>query len=124
MKTISKVTVLILLGLGMPLVAAAATSRVSAPATARGWEGGTLGRPVAPFCLGVNIHFTKPHPGELRLISRAGFRWIRMDLFWQNTEKEAGQYNFRNYDELLSRLSPYHMHALFILDWTNILEPV
>src|SRR6185295_8981306 len=35
-----------------------------------------------PDCLGVNIHFTDPRPGEMKMLADAGFRWVRMDFHW------------------------------------------
>jgi len=69
--------------------------------------------------MGVNIHFTDPKPGELEMLARAGFRWIRMDLTWSQTEKAAGVYDFSAYDRLLTSLDKFHIHALLILDYTN-----
>jgi hypothetical protein len=42
--------------------------------------------------LGVNIHFTDPQPGEMAMLAAGGFRWVRMDFFWHNTERQVGQY--------------------------------
>lgn len=69
--------------------------------------------------LGVNIHFTNPKPGEIRLIAEAGFRWVRMDLNWDATERERGQYDFAAYDRLMSELDQFKIRALFILDYGN-----
>ena len=44
--------------------------------------------------MGVNIHFTNPKPGEIKLIADAGFRWVRMDFKWDVTERERDQYDF------------------------------
>src|SRR4051812_2468693 len=56
--------------------------------------------------LGVNIHFTDPQPGEIKMIADAGFRWVRMDFKWDETETIAGQYDFSAYDRLLTALQP------------------
>jgi hypothetical protein len=69
--------------------------------------------------LGVNIHFTDARPGEIRMISQAGFRWVRMDLNWALTEPAKGQYDFAPYDRLMSAIDQYGIHALLILDYTN-----
>ena len=69
--------------------------------------------------LGVNIHFTDPRPGEMKMIADAGFRWVRMDFKWDLTETAAGKYDFAPYDRLLAALEPYHIRALFILDYNN-----
>jgi polysaccharide biosynthesis protein PslG len=67
--------------------------------------------------MGVNIHFTDPKPGEIKMIAAAGFRWVRMDLKWDITERERGQYDFSSYDRLMSELDQYKIRALFILDY-------
>ncbi len=69
--------------------------------------------------LGVNIHFTEPQPGEIKLIADAGFRWVRMDFKWDATERERGQYDFSAYDRLMSALDQSKIGALFILDYGN-----
>src|SRR5438874_9527818 len=75
--------------------------------------------PTVDESLGVNIHFTDPQPGELRMISDAGFRWVRMDFKWDVTEPQRGRYDFSPYDRLLKALEPYQLRALFILDYGN-----
>ena len=75
--------------------------------------------PAIPDGFGVNIHFTDPRPGEMKMLSEAGFRWVRMDLVWEDTEREPGRYDFSAYDRLLTALEPAGIHALFILDYAN-----
>ncbi len=77
------------------------------------------GNPVIPDGFGVNIDFTDPQPGEVKMLADGGFRWVRMDLKWDATEKERGHYDFSSYDRLMSALAPYKVHALFILDYGN-----
>ncbi len=69
--------------------------------------------------LGVNIHFTDPQPGEIKMIAAAGFRWVRMDFVWAETEKARGHYDFSAYDRLLESLRPFDIGALLILDYAN-----
>lgn len=69
--------------------------------------------------MGVNIHFSDAKPGELEMLSRAGFHWIRTDLRWQNTENAPGVYDFSAFDRLLDSLDQFHIRALLILDYTN-----
>jgi len=69
--------------------------------------------------LGVNIHFTDPKAGEMEMIAAGGFRWVRMDYAWGSIERERGQYNFSAYDRLIAALEKQHMHAIFILDYSN-----
>jgi len=79
----------------------------------------TSASPDIPNGFGVNIDFTDPRPGEIKMLSEAGFHWVRMDLVWEATEKEPGQYDFSAYDRLLTSLDPFGIHALFILDYAN-----
>ena len=74
---------------------------------------------VIPQGLGVNIHFTDPQPGEIKMIAAAGFRWVRMDLKWDMTERERGRYDFASYDRLMQALDEAKIQALFILDYGN-----
>ncbi len=75
--------------------------------------------PKIPDGLGVNIHFTTPLPGEIKLIAAAGFRWVRMDFKWDETELLPGKYDFSTYDHLLAALDAQKIRALFILDYGN-----
>lgn len=68
---------------------------------------------------GVNIHFTTGHNKDLDMIATAGFKIIRMDFGWQNTEREKGVYNWSDYDELTSNLNKRGIRALYILDYSN-----
>lgn len=72
-----------------------------------------------PSGLGVNIHFTDPEPGEMKMIADAGFRWVRMDFKWDLTEREHGRYDFSPYERLLRSLDEHGIRALFILDYGN-----
>jgi hypothetical protein len=79
----------------------------------------TSNDPVIGDGFGVNIDFTDPRPGEIKMLSEAGVRWVRMDFVWEATEKEPGRYDFSSYDRLMTALEPYGIHALFILDYGN-----
>ena len=72
-----------------------------------------------PQGAGVNIHFTDPAPGEVKMIADAGFRWVRMDFVWAVTEKRRGVYDFSAYDRLIAELDRYRLNAVFILDYGN-----
>ncbi len=69
--------------------------------------------------LGVNIHFTDPRPGEIKMIADAGFRRVRMDFKWDATETERGRYDFSSYDRLIASLEPHNIQALLVLDYGN-----
>ncbi len=79
----------------------------------------SLPPPVIPDCLGVNIHFTDPKPGELEMLAAAGFKWVRMDLGWADTEKKPGEHDFSAYDRLVAALDKHKIRAVFILDYGN-----
>jgi len=75
--------------------------------------------PVIADSFGVNIGFTDPRPGEMKMLAGGGFRWVRMDLKWDLTEPAKGRYDFAPYDRLMASLEQYDLRALFILDYTN-----
>jgi hypothetical protein len=95
---------------------------VSADRTSALCRGCWLASPDVPTVdqsFGVNIHFTDPQPGEIKMIADAGFRWVRMDLKWDATERERGRYDFNAYDRLMTAIEPLGLRALFILDYGN-----
>ena len=77
--------------------------------------------------LGVAIHFPM-YPNyiidtaALDAVRRAGFSWVRMDLFWSDIERTPGVYNFANFDALLAALETRGLKALFILAYSNTLH--
>jgi polysaccharide biosynthesis protein PslG len=75
--------------------------------------------PAVEQTLGVNIHFTEAQPGEIKMIAEAGFRWVRMDFKWDETERERGVYDFSAYDRQLTSLDQFQIRPLFILDYGN-----
>ncbi len=75
--------------------------------------------PAVPDGLGVNIHFTNPRPGEMRMLAATGVRWIRMDFSWGATETQKGRYNFAAYLRLITALRRYHIRPVLILDYGN-----
>ncbi len=75
---------------------------------------------VVPEPFGVNIHFTRALPGELSLLSAAGFGWVRMDMTWNIVEQEQGRYNFAEYDALVAAMSQRGIRIIFILDYGNL----
>lgn len=72
-----------------------------------------------PEGFGVNINFSEPLPGELRLLTAAGFRWVRTDFRWELTEQRRGVYDFTHYERLLAAYAPYKLRVIFILDYGN-----
>lgn len=74
---------------------------------------------TVPSGWGVNIHFTDPQPGEMEKMAALGIKWVRMDLFWSQVEREKGKYDFSAYDRLMGHLKKHKIRPLFILDYGN-----
>ena len=72
-----------------------------------------------PEGLGVNIHFTNPRPGEMEMLTEAGFRWIRMDFAWDAMERAKGRYDFSDWDRLMAALDAHRLRAVLIFDYSN-----
>ncbi len=70
---------------------------------------------------GICIHFTHPMAGEMEMLAEAGFKLTRNDLKWDATERKKGEYDFKNYEFLMSELEKHNMSAYFILDYGNTL---
>jgi polysaccharide biosynthesis protein PslG len=107
--------VLFLLSLGFSLI----TGADRLPDNCREAWTPALNTSTFPQGVGVNVHFTDPRPGEIKMIADAGFRWVRMDFQWSLTEPERGRYDFSPYERLLTSLDLYGIRALFILDYGN-----
>lgn len=70
---------------------------------------------------GVNIHFTSPRVGEMKMLAEGGWKWIRTDFTWQSIEKQKGKYTWDNWDTLVKNLDQYKIRAMFVLDYSNTL---
>lgn len=75
---------------------------------------------VLPEPFGVNIHFTHALPGELNLLAAGGFRWVRMDMFWNTVEQVQGRYEFWEHDALVAAMAQRDIRIIFILDYGNL----
>lgn len=78
-----------------------------------------LPEPELPAGVGVNIHFVTSHENELDMIAAAGFKFVRMDFEWPDTEPKRGEYDWSEYDELTDNLSKRGLRAYFILVDSN-----
>ncbi len=72
-----------------------------------------------PVGLGVNIHFYKGNANDLSMLAEAGVGIVRMDVSWGGCEKTPGQYDFSQYDQLISDLEQRGIRLLFIIDYGN-----
>ena len=79
----------------------------------------SLPSPVVPDCLGVDIHFVTPKPGEIEMLAAAGFKWVRADFNWTRMETAPGRYDFSAYDRLVAKLDQHKLRAVFILAYGN-----
>jgi hypothetical protein len=55
----------------------------------------------------------------MTLLEAEGIRFIRMDLFWVNIERERGHYEFGAYDALVRAMRQRGIRIIFILDYGN-----
>lgn len=73
-----------------------------------------------PQGLGVSIH-TGVSERDIQSIADAGFKWVRVDIFWDRVEKKKGHYDFKTtgYDELDKWLKKRDITPYYILDYSN-----
>lgn len=75
----------------------------------------------APSPYGVNAHI--PDALDLKAMEKAGIRWARVDLTWDEIEPEPGQYRWDLVDHLVARAEGRDVHLLGILgycpDWAS-----
>ena len=62
----------------------------------------------------VNLHM-------LDMIKAAGFKFIRMDMFWEYCEQQKGVYTWWPYDTLVKELNDRGIRALFTLGYNDTL---
>ena len=73
-----------------------------------------------PQCFGVSVHFKDQGIEDNDAwLQKAGFGWVRRDLFWDNVETRKGVYDFTAYDKMLDVLAAHNMRVMFILDYAN-----
>lgn len=72
-----------------------------------------------PAGVGVNIHFISGHEQDLKMIANAGFKFVRMDFFWQDTEPQKGRYDWSAYDAFTTELAQHGLRPYYVLDYSN-----
>ncbi|MDR3450391.1 MAG: cellulase family glycosylhydrolase [Alphaproteobacteria bacterium] len=76
--------------------------------------------PPIPQSFGVNIHFLdKDLDANMAYLKKAGFGWVRQDMFWETVERIQGDYDFSAYDRLAAAAQAANIRVLFILDYSN-----
>ncbi|KZE14007.1 cellulase family glycosylhydrolase [Priestia aryabhattai] len=75
---------------------------------------------VIPNGLGVNIKRNATNK-DIELISKAGFKWVRVDVTWERIEKQKGKYDFKNsgYDRLNKVLEKANLKPYYVLSYSN-----
>ncbi len=76
-------------------------------------------RPIWPG-FGVNTQFSATAKGELDLVAKGGFQYTRTVVSWDETERQAGSYDFSRYDSLLKELKARRIRPIFCLSGGNI----
>lgn len=73
-----------------------------------------------PQGLGVSIHKGVTE-SDIQAIADAGFKWVRIDIFWSDVEKKKGQYDFKSsgYDQLNEMLKEKEIKPYYILAYEN-----
>ena len=55
---------------------------------------------------------------ELNGIKALGATWVRYDIQWNNVEPTEGQFNWGDYDRVVSAVAASGLHSLVIIDYT------
>ena len=84
---------------------------------------------VAPFLIeaprpiwagfGVNVGVASPQRGEMDLLQKGGFQYVRATVPWDQTEKQPGVYDFARFDMLLRELKSKRIRPIFCLTGGN-----
>lgn len=58
---------------------------------------------------------------DIQNISNAGFKRVRLDIFWERVETIKGEYDFKSpgYDHIHSLLKKYNLQPYYILNYSN-----
>ncbi|AGK95868.1 beta-galactosidase [Clostridium pasteurianum] len=68
---------------------------------------------------GVNIHSLGMKDSEIKKITGAGLKIVRIDLFWSSVEYKKGTYDFSKYDKFVNDMEKNNVKILFVLDYEN-----
>ncbi len=78
---------------------------------------------LVPASLGVNGHFTTAADldAQVEKLAAIGFGFMRLDLLWSLVERSKGQYDFTDFEGIVTTLAALGIRPLFILDYNNAL---
>jgi polysaccharide biosynthesis protein PslG len=68
---------------------------------------------------GFGIQLQDFSNANLDRAAQAGFKVVRLDIWWDEVESIKGQYNFKRYDDIASRMKARGLRPMFILDFNN-----
>lgn len=103
-----------------PLKCASATLLSTAMLGAMAFDGltpcGTLktrtSKEMEDSMFGVNVFYGTT---DVELAGKAGFKFVRKDIYWKDVERKKGVYDFSALDRFAQELKAWNMKALFIL---------
>ncbi len=75
--------------------------------------------PVLPAGLGVNLHLTSAILAQIAQLAGMGFRFARLDLFWDQVERRRGHYDFSTYEPVIDALLAHDVRPLCLLGYGN-----
>lgn len=102
------------------LVAAVIAAAIIVITTRLGDEDPPHDNTVITNGIGVSIN-KNATPSDIQAIADAGFKWVRLDIFWSDVEKTKGVYDFdaTNYDEINEALKEHDLKPYYILNYGN-----
>ncbi|MGH2481834.1 MAG: cellulase family glycosylhydrolase, partial [Ktedonobacteraceae bacterium] len=81
----------------------------------------TMPAELVPAGLGVNIHPNSATDADLTALATVGFRVVRLDVSWDQVERQPGHYDFSNYEPIIEVLLTHNISPLCILAYNNAL---
>lgn len=69
---------------------------------------------------GVNVRSATLTEADVRNIAKAGFKYVRMDLWWTNVEYFKGRFNFSFWDKVMKWTQANGLRVNFVLNAGNI----
>lgn len=80
---------------------------------------GELPAPRLADALGVDIPVLESGSDLADRVSKAGFRWVRLHVFWKDVEREKGVYRFEKYAAFVRELDRRRLKVVVVLGGHN-----